>query len=47
MIFDRTMAYASKRTKKIAHQEVYAIEPATPTFLQWSQPSITFDHSDH
>jgi hypothetical protein len=47
MIFGETTAYASKCTKKITRWEVYAIELATPTFLQWSQPSITFDRSDH
>jgi hypothetical protein len=47
MIFGGTAACASKRTKKIPRQEVYTIEPATPTFLRWSQPSITFDRSDH
>jgi hypothetical protein len=28
-------------------QEVYAVEPVTPTYLKWSDSSITFDHSDH
>jgi hypothetical protein len=47
MIFGGTAAYATKCTKKITRWEVYAIEPATPTFLRWSQPSITFDRSNH
>jgi hypothetical protein len=26
---------------------VYTVKPAMPTYLKWSDSSITFDHSDH
>jgi len=29
------------------HREVYTAEPATPTFLRWSESMITFDRTDH
>jgi hypothetical protein len=29
------------------HREVYAAEPATPTYPKWSDSSITFDRSNH
>jgi hypothetical protein len=28
-------------------REVYAAEPAMPTFLDWSRSAITFDRDDH
>ena len=28
-------------------REVYSVEPATPSFLKWSESPITFDRSDH
>jgi hypothetical protein len=28
-------------------REVYGAEPATPTYLKWSDSSITFDRSNH
>jgi hypothetical protein len=31
----------------LEHREVYAAEPATPAFLNWSGAAITFDHDDH
>jgi hypothetical protein len=47
MIFGWMEAYAPKHQQKITCREVYAPEPATPAFLQWSELSITFDRSDH
>jgi hypothetical protein len=47
MIFGRTMAYDSKHLQKLMCCEVYAAEPATPAFLQWSRSLITFDRTDH
>ena len=47
MIFEGSAAYDSKRRQKVARREVYTIEPATPTFLRWSESAITFDRTDH
>jgi hypothetical protein len=47
MIFGGTTAYALKCTQKLACREVYTVETATPTFLRWSEPSITFDRFNH
>jgi hypothetical protein len=47
IIFYGTEAYAPRRQQKITRREVYTTEPATPAFLRWSEPSITFDRSDH
>jgi hypothetical protein len=47
MIFGGTEAYASKRQHKLVRREVYAAEPVTPSYLKWSNSSITFDRSDH
>ena len=43
MIFGGTVAYVSKRHQKITCREVYVAEPATPSFLRWSESAITFD----
>jgi hypothetical protein len=47
MIFGGPTMYDSKHRQKLARQEVYAAEPATPAFLRWSRSPITFDRSDH
>ena len=47
MIFGGSVAYDSKRRQKLAHHEVYTIEPAAPAFLRWSESAITFDQSNH
>ena len=47
MILGGSEAYDSKHRQKIAHREVYAIEPATVAFLRWSKSTITFDRTDH
>jgi len=47
MIFDGMVAYESKHRQKIAHREIYTAEPAMPSFLRWSESTITFDRSDH
>jgi hypothetical protein len=47
MIFSKTAAYNSKHLQKLACREVYAAEPATPAFLQWSRSLITFNRTDH
>ena len=41
MIFGGSAAYDSK------HHEVYTTEPTTPTFLWWSESTITFDQTNH
>ena len=43
MIFRGSVAYDSKRRQKLARCEVYTGEPATPSFLRWSESTITFD----
>ena len=47
MIFGGSAAYNSKRHQKLTHREVYMVEPAAPTFLRWSESTITFDRTDH
>jgi hypothetical protein len=47
MIFGGPVAYDSQRQRKLEHREVYAVEPATPSFLRWSRSAITFDRDDH
>jgi hypothetical protein len=47
MIFSKTAAYNSKHLQNLACREVYAAEPATPAFLQWSRSLITFNRTDH
>ena len=47
MIFSDPEAWGSKRSAKVECGEVYSAEPATPSFLKWSEALITFDHSDH
>jgi len=47
MIFRGSAAYDSKRHQKVTHREVYTTEPATPTFLRWSESTITFDRTNH
>jgi hypothetical protein len=47
MIFSGSMAYDTKRHRKLEHREVYTIEPMMPTYLDWSNAAITFDRDDH
>jgi hypothetical protein len=47
MIFGGLMAYKSRQRQKLTCQEVYAVDPATPSFLKWSESAITFNQSDH
>ena len=47
MIFGGSAAYAAKRQQKAAHREVYTAVPSVPSYLRWSESSITFDRSDH
>jgi hypothetical protein len=47
MIFGGPVAYDTKRQRKVEHREVYAADPATPAFLNWSEATITFDRDDH
>ena len=47
MIFGGSVAYDSKRRRKLARREVYMAKSATPAFLQWSEATITFDRIDH
>jgi hypothetical protein len=47
MIFGGPVAYDSRRQRKLERQEVYAVKPATPAFLDWSGSAITFDHNNH
>ena len=47
MIFGGSAAYNYKHRQKLARREFYTAEPATPTFLRWSESTITFDQTDH
>ena len=47
MIFGGSAAYDSKCYQKLARHKVYTTEPATPSFLWWSESAITFDQTDH
>jgi hypothetical protein len=47
MIFGGPAAYNTKRQCKLEHQEVYAAEPTTPAFLNWSGTTITFERGNH
>ena len=47
MIFPDPEAWGSKRSAKVECREVYSAEPATMSFLKWSEAPITFDRSDH
>jgi len=47
LIFGGPTACESKHEHKVMHKEVFAAEPATPTYLRWSESAITFDRADH
>ena len=47
MIFGGPLACESKHKHKVTQREVFAAEPATPTYLRWSDNAITFDRGDH
>ena len=47
MIFGGSAAYDSKRRQKLARHEVYMIEPSVPSFIRWSESTITFDQTNH
>jgi len=47
MIFGGSAAYDSKRHQKVARHQVYMAQLATPPFLRWSEPAITFDWTNH
>ena len=47
MIFPDPEARGSKRSTKVERREVFSAEPATPSYLKWSEAPITFDRSDH
>jgi len=47
MIFRGSAAYDSKHHQKLTCCETYTAKPAMPTFLRWSESTITFDRTDH
>jgi hypothetical protein len=47
MIFSGLSAQLTMHQRKRKRREVYAAEPATPYFLDWSEEAIMFDHDDH
>jgi hypothetical protein len=47
MIFGSHSTRLTMRQRKREHREVYATEPATLSFLDWSEEAITFDRDDH
>lgn len=46
VIFSGTTGTTTKRSQKLALREIMSIEPATPTFLKWSEVPITFCRKD-
>jgi hypothetical protein len=47
VVFGGAPAYESKRRQKVTRREVLFTDPATPSFLKWSDEAITFDKNDH
>jgi hypothetical protein len=47
MIFGGRSAQLTTCQRKHKHREVYATEPATLLFLNWSEEAITFGRDDH
>jgi hypothetical protein len=49
MIFGGLAAYESKHKQKLMDREVNMVTlgEAIPTFLKWSETTITFDRKDH
>jgi hypothetical protein len=47
MIFGGRSAQLTTHQRKRERREVYATEPATPLFLDWSEEAITFGCDDH
>ena len=47
MIFGGSTAYDSKHRQKLARHEVYMAKLTAPSFLRWSESTITFDRTDH
>ena len=47
MIFRGSDAVNSKRQHKVRYREACVTEMAVPSFLRWSESSITFDQRDH
>jgi hypothetical protein len=47
MIFGGRSAQLTTRQRKRERREVYATEPATLSFLDWSKEAITFSRDDH
>ena len=47
MIFGGSDAICSKHQHKVRYREACVAEMAVPSFLSWSESSITFDQRDH
>ena len=47
MIFSGSNVIWSKRQHKVCYRETYTAETIVPSFLSWSESSITFDQRDH
>ena len=47
MIFGGSDAIHSKLQHKVRYREACAAKSAIPSFLSWSNSSITFDQRDH
>jgi hypothetical protein len=46
-IYGEPIPHESQRKLKLTSQEVNAVNPATPAYLQLSESLITFDWMDH
>jgi hypothetical protein len=47
MIYGGPCTQMTRRERKAERREVFALRPATPRFLDWSDAPITFDRDDH
>ena len=47
MIFRGSPARPTRRREKLIWREVYNTEPATPSYLKWSEMPVMFDRVDH
>jgi hypothetical protein len=47
MIFGVSLARPSRRSKKLIRREVFNADVMKPSYLKWSEVSITFDRKDH
>jgi hypothetical protein len=47
MIFKGSPTRPSRRREKLIRLEVFSVDVAKPSYLNWSEVPITFDREDH